>query len=106
MDGNVVDVDVFVQGHEIVFDYFFRWHPYFRVKKGVSNGKVPGKDARIHGRSGDEVNHGEDEKDDVDEGEASESFIFLDVEQFASGIARNTNYLLLQKLYFTNKRRQ
>ena len=33
LDGNVVDVDVFVQGHEIVFNYFFRWHPYLRVEK-------------------------------------------------------------------------
>ena len=46
------------------------------------------------------MNHGEDEEDDVDEGEAPKPFIFLDIEQLSSGIARNTGDILFQQLFY------
>jgi len=66
LDGHVVDVNIFVQRHEIIFDHVFRRYSW--------------EDTGIHCGSSNEVNHGKDEDDDVRECEPPESIILLDVQ--------------------------
>jgi len=66
LNGHVVDVNIFVQRHEIIFNHFFRRYSW--------------EYSGVHCGSGNEVNHGEDEDDDVRDCEPPESIILLDVQ--------------------------